>query len=800
MDLNPSIFRDIGFNHVRERLAKFSHSPLTQIELMNLEPSNNLPLIKVSQEKSDDLLKALQSGETFPLEQFDPLDEIFQSLKINGKALSPEIISILYKILCLSLRCHTFLKHKINASWQKDLNRFYLNQNGVKKIESIFDEEWDVKDSASKELKIIRAAKRKVEASLDRTMASCFERAKQEGLLHENHIQFFDKRKVLSISAAKKRKIDGAIYGQSQTGKAVYIEPVEVMNIRNELQELHFRESMEINRILLQLSDVFRPDLEHITTGYSALVELDMYCAKATLAKEMDGVMPEFSDIVEIIQGSNPILYIQGKPIIPLDLKMDPGNKCLLITGPNAGGKTVVLKTIGLFALMAQSGLHVPAERVSLPFFDSMFSDIGDHQSIENDLSTFSAHLQGITHILDESTENSLVLMDELGTGTDPDAGAALSQAILENLIERKVWVYATTHLGRLKLWAQKEDGILNARMFFDQNQLKPLYQLKTGKPGSSFALEIAGRMNMSNLILERAKQLLGNKALRVEELLTELERERREVSNMKSRMNRQRKYINEAEERIQDLQEKAEIEYQTAEQKALDEVHDLILETRKDTEKLIDQIRSEQADELSVKQARQRLDERLRDVGYKKEKGKRRKEKGKGRKEKEVHRAIKNKRLTKPKFEIKKGMTVEIPQYNSSGVVLQEANKKGSILIEMNGKQLRLHIDEVFPMKVQKMKPKKTSTDNSYTFAQPSSLQLDIRGKRVDEGIEAVTQFLDSAVVSGLNSINILHGTGTGALQEAVSILLKELTYVKKFHFERPEAGGAGITIVELK
>jgi len=328
--------------------------------------------------------------------------------------------------------------------------------------------------------------------------------------------------------------------------------------------------------------------------------------------------------------------------------------------------------------------------------------------------------------------------------------------------------------------------------MLFDQNKLEPQYKIKTGKPGSSFALEIAERMGLQNSVLTRSKSLLGDKALRVETLLTELEHERREVTKMKSRMNRQRKYIQEAEEHIQQLQEKAELDYQSAEQKALDEVHELILETRKDTEQLIQQIRSKQADELSVKQARQRLDKRLREIGEKRKKGTRRKEHG--------YSIAKKKRQKIPVLDIKKGMSVEIPQFNSHGIVMQEANKKGSLLVEMNGKQVRLSIDDVIPAVVKGKKAIKPTPVNSFSMEKPSSLQLDIRGKRVDEGITAVTQFLDGAVVSGLNTVNILHGTGTGALQEAVSILLKELSYVKDFNFERPEAGGTGITIVNLK
>lgn len=790
MDINPSLYTDIGFNHIRKRLSSFANSEISKKHLLNIEPYSNQNEINKLFKKSDDLLKVLQAKEKIPVEQFDSIEQIFDFLKIEGRSLSIELFVKLYSILNMSYDCYNFLKQKVKNSWLEELNEFYLNSSALKKIKSIFDQNWKIRNSASKNLKKIRSDKNRLENNLEKVMITCYKKAKKNGLLHEENIQLFDNRKVLSVSASNKRKIKGAIYGQSQTGKAIYIEPIEVINIRNELQEIYFRESNEINRILLELTDVFRPDLDKIIKGYSALINLDKFAAKAYLAYEMDSIIPIFSDQINITNGKNPILLLQNKKIIDLNLIINQNNKCLMITGPNAGGKTVVLKTIGLYILMSQSGLHIPAEKVTLPIMNSIFSDIGDNQSIENDLSTFSAHLKRIKDLLNHSNHNSLVLIDELGTGTDPDAGAALAQSILENLIEKKVWTIATTHLGKLKLWAQEKKGILNSKMLFDNKKLEPLYEIKTGEPGSSFALEIAQRMGIPNKVLTRSKTLLGNKILRVETLLSELEQERREVKKIKLRLNHQRKYIKNVEEHIQSLEQRTKEEYKNVEQKALDEIHELILETRKDTEQLIEQIRSSQADESSVKIARQRLDQRLRYIGKRK---------------KSVSKLDNNNnskiQISKtPKIQIKKGTQVEIPQFGSIGTILQEPNKKGSILVEINGKQIRLDSAEIKPISNKKITKKKISSEKSFSINKPSSLQLDIRGKRVDEGITAVTQFLDGAVVSGLNTVNILHGTGTGALQEAVAILLKDLSYVQNFQYERPEAGGTGITIVNLK
>jgi DNA mismatch repair protein MutS2 len=798
MKFSESVVADLKFNQILVECSKFSHSTKTKEKVLGLSVISNKSDILVRQKKVDCLLSSLQRGESIPIEIFPEINEIFLTLQIENNPLNELMFRDLFMLLDISQNLQFYLKKEQFIALQTESSSLYLNSDGQKRIKKIFDETWQVSPNASPQLYKIYNAIRQTESSIDKKMNSLFIKAKKNDWLHGENIQLLDERKVLPIKVSYKRKIAGITFGQSSTGQVAYIEPIEVVELRNDLIGLESSKKAEIFRILLTITDTFRSDLDYILKGYEALVNIDMYCCIAQLGNKLNCNFPTFcekNDDLIIRNGLNPSLLIQQKEIIPLNIVINPINRLVLITGPNAGGKTVVLKTFGLFVLMAQSGFPLPAKEVVLPLFSKIFTDIGDRQSIENDLSTYSAHLNEISHIIENCDSNSLILMDELGTGTDPDAGASLAQSAMEHILKQNSWLMATTHLGRLKLWAQETKGILNSRMVFDQEKLMPTYEIKIGKPGSSFALEIAKRMKVNQKIIDRAKELLGDKSLRVEFLLTELERERREVDKIKSRMNFQRKYIQEAEERIQKLEESAEQQYKTAEQDALDDVHQLILETRKDTEKLIHQIKSQQADEQTVKKARQKLDENLRVVSKRRNESKKKKIEPQS----QFQQRKKKKNSSTSTIKLVEGLKIEIPLFDAEGVVIQKPNSNGQITVEFNGKRLRINQDQVIPLLNDE---KEVESDKIATieYSKPVSMQLDLRGKRVDDGIERLTQFLDGALVSGLQSVNILHGKGTGAMQTAVQEYLKTQSFVIDFQFAPPDSGGAGITVVDLK
>jgi len=441
MELTHSVLTDLNFIQILNECTTFSHSKKTTERIFQLNPSSNLSKINNKLQKTDCLLASLHRGESIPIEKFPEIQSIFMTLKVENNRLDEVQFKELYQILKISSNLKSVLTKKSFNSLKTEIDRLYLNSSGQKQIIQIFDESWKICRKASPELNRIYKMIQSAEASIDKKLNSVFEKAKNNNWLHGDNIQLLDERKVIPIKASHKRKITGITFGQSASGKATYIEPIEVIEIRNKLIELEAAKKTEISKILLQLTNFFRVDLDYILQGYESLIQIDLFTCMAKFAKKYDCILPQFvqnNDEFLIQKGKNPLLVIQKKDVIPLDFSIDSKNKTLLITGPNAGGKTVVLKTVGLFSIMAQSGFHIPCKKIKLPIFTKIFTDIGDRQSIENDLSTYSAHLKEISNIIKNCDENSLILMDELGTGTDPDAGASLAQATMEYILQKK--------------------------------------------------------------------------------------------------------------------------------------------------------------------------------------------------------------------------------------------------------------------------------------------------------------------------------------------------------------------------
>ena len=793
IELKNSVLNDLGFNNILNEYTKFSHSSDTTNKLLELKPVFNLDIIRENLNKTSCFISKIQKNEKVPIEIFPDIKPIINSLRIENKALDQHQFKDLFKLLEISNNLKNILNNNSFLALKPEIEKLYINLIGQKKITNIFDETWYISKNASPKLSKIYNSINSLESSIDNIIYSFFKKAKENKWLQQDNMKLIDNRKLIPMKMNCKSKINGIIVGKSSSGKAVYIEPLEIIEKRNKLIELEISKKKEENLILLSLTNFFRNEMNEIKIGYKSLVMLDFYHCIAKFSFKFNCVIPNFDrheQNISISQGRNPLLLIQKKNIVPLNFEINKKNKILLITGPNAGGKTVVLKTIGLFVLMAQSGLHVPCKNIKLPIFKKIFTDIGDRQSIEDDLSTYSAHLNEISSILKNCDQDTLILMDELGTGTDPDAGASLSQAFLEHTLDRQSWLIATTHLGKLKIWAHETKGVQNSRMMFDHEKLFPTYKLILGKPGSSFALEIANRMKIDNNVINRAKELLGDKSLKVELLLSELEKERRELKKTKNRIQKQRKYIQEAEDRILAFEFEAEKKYNEAEEKATKNAHKFILDTRKEIEKLIEQIKSNEANKLTIREARQRLDGKLRTINQKEKKIT---------KINESHQYKSNQNKLLNIKNLKIGTKVKIPFLNTNGVIINLTKNKKQSTIEFNGKKMRVNSNKIIPI-YEKEDEKSEETTGKINYSKPSTFQLDIRGKRVEESLELLTQFLDGALVSGLNYVRILHGKGTGALQNAVKDHLKEQSFISEFQYAHPDSGGTGITEVKLK
>jgi len=613
-------------------------------------------------------------------------------------------------------------------------------------------------------------------------MQKVFLRAKQENWLGGDQIVFRNGRSVLPLKISQKRKVKGIIQDQSSTGQTAYVEPLEIIELNNRLTELHFAITEEKQRILRELTAYFQPYYNDLQETFNILKYIDQHNTMAKLAYQINAICPDMNESgkLKLDKAENPLFTLAGKKAIPLNIELNE-EKILLLSGPNAGGKTVVLKSLGLYALMAQCGLFIPAYKAQFPIYTKFMADIGDRQSIEDDLSTFSAHIQNLATIVEQANENTLILLDELGTGTDPDAGAALSRAIMESLIQKNCTVIATTHLGSLKVWASDEKGIINGGMIFNSEALAPTYELQLGTPGASYALEISKRMGLSDDIINRSKELVGDGSVNLENILGQLEKERLAAESLRVDLQHREKKLEKIETQLFSKENEINKAHKKAKSNAVLEAEEIILSARRDAENLIAEIRTNQADTETIKKVKEHFQETLEELQQQDKTS-----------EENINPLLEG--------DVKKGGVVYIPHLKNKGKIIHLPDKKNRVRVEVNGITLTLNLAEL-----QVAEPSENSdldTKTNISISKTSSvakLQIDLRGMRVDEALRETEKHLDSALVSGMGFIHILHGKGTGALMEAIHEFLREQSFVTNFHFANEDQGGAGITVVVL-
>lgn len=783
MLISPKVFTDLRFDIIQQKLAEFCHSIHTRALIWELKPSSDLASIYQLQNFTEDLVSAFQRGDTIPLESIPDVQVWVDQIKIEGNLLNPEQFSELKKLLGLTRRIRKNCNSTSYPHWYEICDSLIDLPQGEEEISRIFDDDWTIMSSASPELKRIRKQILALEASIQKRMQELFQKALSSNWLQGDKIVLRDGRLALPMTAAHKRKMQGIVHGHSSTGQTVFVEPLEIIEKNNDLTDLRGQEKAEIHRILQELTAFFRPYHPEIIQSFRILIQFDLHYTFARLASILKCVRPVFckDGSVGMNNARNPQLALSLKEVIPLNLELPADERILLLSGPNAGGKTVVLKTIGLFVLMSQCGLFLPADEVRLPIFNAMVVDIGDQQSIEDDLSTFSAHVQNLKVIMDTADEHSLVLMDELGTGTDPDAGAAISRALLEQLLVKRCHCVATSHLGSLKLWAHETRGIINGGMKFDPKQLAPTYELTVGRPGASYALEISQRIGLDKVILDRASELIGSSSVKLENLLGELEIQQKKVEKLEEDLRVRESVIKDKENRIGKLQEEVDQTYKKAKTEATHIARQIVINARRDTETLVQNIKQHKADHESVKVAKKSFETKLKRL------------------DKKIKRFEPEPLPQLRKDQVVKDMSVKISSLEESGRVLQLPDKQDHVLVEVNGIRIRVKLNDLAAVEPPKKK-KEEQSSGRMDISRPDSFQIDLRGKRVFEALEDIAQFMDRSLMAGLTGVHILHGKGTGALQESIHEYLRTQDFVSSFQFARPEQGGAGITIVEFR
>ncbi|MBR0409007.1 MAG: endonuclease MutS2, partial [Clostridia bacterium] len=578
--------------------------------------------------------------------------------------------------------------------------------------------------------------------------------------------------------------VPGIVHDQSGTGSTLYIEPMAVVEAGNELKQWTVKEHNEIERILGEFSDRIAPDAELIAHNHELLSALDVIFAKAALGRQMRAVPPKLNTTghVRLIQARHPL--IDPEKVVPSTLWLGEDFTALVITGPNTGGKTVTLKTVGLLSLMAQAGLQIPAAYGSeLAIFDEVFADIGDEQSIEQSLSTFSSHMNNIVSIMNKVTPRDLVLFDELGAGTDPTEGAALAQVILNALLKIKTRTAATTHYSELKAYALSTKGVENASVEFDVATLRPTYRLSIGVPGKSNAFEISRRLGLPEYLIEEAKDLLSHDTIRFEDVIANAEYHRQIAEKERQLAEEARaetvRLRNEAEKLYRDMEEKRD----ASTRKAKEEARRIVEKARRDSESILYDLKKMKkagsAPDHEVNALKKRLEQGIDSLseGLKTPTG----------------------NFAEPPKTLKIGDTVEITHLNTKGTVLSLPDAKGEVQLQAGIMKLKAHLSQL--RLVQEEKPKKkVSSVSVQTGMRSVPLSCDVRGMALDEAIEEVEQYLDEATLAGLHEVTIVHGKGTGILREGIQKHLKTYPHVKSFRRGKYGEGEEGVTVVELK
>ena len=609
----------IGFDLIRLKLKGYCLSTLGEKQVDTIQFSSAFDQIRQLLLQANEFKQLIEKGEPFPAAHYyDPSDH-YQTISIEDSFIEEEGFRLLLLSFQTILEALAFLeKNKESyASLYQLASEVRLSQPFVKLIQAKFDENGKIRDNASAELAKIRKLIRDEEGRVRRLTDQLFRQAVSNGWVPEGaSITIREGRLVIPMMAEHKRKLKGFIMDESSTGQTIYMEPAEVLEANNELRDLFFAERREVVKILKELTSLLRQNIVEIQKAYVFLGQLDFIRAKARFAIEINAVFPHVVNNPEVnwMQARHPLLFLSlkgKKNIVPLDIDLTNQNPFLLVSGPNAGGKSVCLKTLGLIQYMCQCGLLVPLyENSTVGIYKNIFIDIGDQQSMENDLSTYSSHLKNMSFFLAHADDHSLVLMDELGSGTDPNFGGGIAESILAGLIEKKVWGVATTHYYNLKLFAENRIGIRNGSMRFDTKLLEPLFSLEIGKPGSSFALEIARKSKLPNVILAAAEKIIGNDLIGLETLMKSVTEEKQQLDKRKREFQFNEKQLEQELNRYQRLSDELESKKKEILNKAKTEASYLLKETNREIEKTIRHIQENKAEKKETRKVRAGLDQ----------------------------------------------------------------------------------------------------------------------------------------------------------------------------------------------
>ena len=795
------IEQKLGFDRIREQLKELCLSLLGQAFVQKIRFSENFAVIDKLTRQTAEMKAILEetSGE-FPAQNYLDVTSALEKIRIEGMLLSLDEFFDLKLSLRTIRQILKFLEDQEEGRFpflRELAGNIKVEKSVSDAIDRIIDDRGQIRDNASPELADIRRRLISEAAGVRKKLDSILKHAKNSGWVSED-VSFTVRngRMVIPISSEHKRKLKGFVHDESATGQTLFMEPADVLDANNEIRELEYAERREINRILIQLANQIRPYLTDLQRAYQFLGMVDFIRAKAKLASLLGAVNPKFINqpLIDWRIARHPILYLsfqkQGRKVVPLSIELQQNQRILVVSGPNAGGKSVALKTIGLVQYMYQCGLLVPMrEDSTVGLFQNLFIDIGDEQSLDNDLSTYSSHLTNMKYFLNFSQKKTLFLIDEFGTGTEPSLGAAIAEAILEDLTKSGAYGVINTHYTNLKTYADKTQGLINGAMRYDGEHLESLYELEIGKPGSSFAFEIASKIGLPEAVVERAKGKLGTQQVNFEKLLKELDIEKKVFSEKNLEIGiKERKLAQQLAETTA-LQQRLDNDQKKILNDAKQKAKQLLADTNQRIESTIREIKEKKAEREPTKQIRQEL-------------------------EQFEQKELKIQPVQEPEREeflpeageIAVGSFVRIKGQPTVGEVLALKGKDAEIRIGDLKSNIKLNRLEKVSKKAFKeatgeksVAPKLGGIDINEKMMN-FSFNLDIRGKRGEEAMIDLDDFINNALMLGYDELRVIHGKGDGILRQLVRNHLKSFKQVGKMQDENPDRGGAGVTIVKMK
>ena len=793
--MNEKVLRVLEYDKIVEKLIERASSALGKGLAGDLRPYTDIDQVNNSQKETTDAVNCILRKGTPPLGGIHDIRNIIKRAEAGGM-LNPGDLMKVGDVLRASRNLKGYLsRDKMEID---DTNTILLlcsslgvNKTLEERLEQAIESEDSLSDYASPQLASIRRNIRRTQDSIKDRLSSIIRSEQNKKYMQDAVVTLRGDRYVVPVKQEHRNQIPGLVHDMSSSGATLFIEPMAVVEANNEIKQLRNKEAQEIERILMELTGEVADIADLISENVVLLARIDFAFAKARLSLDLKGVEPVMNSLGRIIikRGRHPL--IDPKSVVPIDLDLGDTFSTLVITGPNTGGKTVTLKTTGLFVLMAQAGLHIPAaENSEISVFREVFADIGDEQSIEQSLSTFSSHMTNIVDILKKLDNDSLVLFDELGAGTDPTEGAALATAILDTLTERKIRTMATTHYSELKLYAMTTEGVQNACCEFDVETLRPTYRLLIGVPGRSNAFAISKRLGLTDEIIERARYFLKGEDIKFEELLSDIQKNRTEAEKERDLAERARNDIERIKAVSLEAKKKTENERETIMNQARQEARKILLDAKRESDEIMERLKEleknhkqviQEHEMIAVKQSlRQKVDELEQQL---------------------AQTVLPRKGYAKPPKNLKPGDTVMILNLNKKGTVLDTPDKEGQVQIQAGIIKVKIHISQLRLLDEQQEVVSSIETSRA-TGIKTSNIrpEIDVRGENIEEATGKLDKYIDEAVIAGLHEVTIIHGKGTGALRKGIHDFLKPHAHVASFRLGKYGEGETGVTVVTLK